>query len=178
MHDAPTSTAVDIYCLYSYGYSYLHTASWPYIRPAACPSCRQPLRPGCLRHWGYAHVGGPPCSYIRPYDTAGPRRPPGATTVPTCSIRWCTLRSPTLCITPTVISRPDVSMELGTQGGASCAACPVPRSSSECRTQCDRVCLDDRLRQFVDRCCPCKSVCTLDTSEKAAALTILGLCLL
>ena len=54
-------------------------------------------------------------------------------------------------------------------------ACP---HSSECHTQCDRVCLDDRLYGFVDRCCDCDDVCTLDTPEKATALVILGLCLL
>ena len=53
--------------------------------------------------------------------------------------------------------------------------CPATR---DCITQCERVCLDDRLRPYVEVCCNCDPVCNLDTLAKSTAMLILAFCLL
>jgi hypothetical protein len=52
--------------------------------------------------------------------------------------------------------------------------CPplAHRGTAECTAQCERVCLDDHLRPFVDRCCNCKTVCELDETAKLVAMGI------
>ena len=50
--------------------------------------------------------------------------------------------------------------------------CPEDKGA-ECTTQCERVCLDDHLYKYVDRCCDCEEVCNLGEAAKVGALVIL-----